>query len=55
MGQPQRPVVSADDDLDPNLLKAAFEFSSEGLALAEGGRILYGQSRRRCVGSHIRN
>ena len=41
MGQPQRLAVSVDEDLDPTLLKAAFEFSSEGLALAESGRILY--------------
>jgi len=41
MGQPQRLAVSVEEDLDPNLLKAAFEFSSEGLALAESGRILY--------------
>jgi two-component system, cell cycle sensor histidine kinase and response regulator CckA len=41
MGQPVRFAFSASEELDPQLLKAAFEASSEGFALAEGGRIRY--------------
>ncbi len=41
MGQPLRLLPTSTTDLDPNVLKAAFESSSEGLALAESGRIVY--------------
>ena len=41
MGQPLRVAIEGREDLDPELLKAAFEASSEGFALAEGGRICY--------------
>ncbi len=40
MGQPLR-FVGGMEPLDPDLLKVAFDASSEGLALAEGGRIVY--------------
>jgi len=41
MGQPLRVTIEGRHDLDPELLRAAFEASSEGFALAEGGRIFY--------------
>jgi len=40
MGQPLR-FIGGTEQSDPDLLKAAFDASSEGLALAEGGRIVY--------------
>jgi two-component system, cell cycle sensor histidine kinase and response regulator CckA len=41
MGQPLRILASLNEGLDPEILKAGFEASSESMALAEGGRICY--------------
>lgn len=41
MGQVLRALAGPSQSCDAELLKAAFDVSPEGMALAEGGRVLY--------------